>query len=373
MNNDRSHSENHLTAKQMQDYFSDNLSDIEMHRIEKHLLECDFCAEAMEGLESMVGKVPFDHDVSKLKKQIEIRTQVAKKEPVFIYKRVLRIAAMVAVLVVASVLITNYFKSNLEQKEFSEKKKTELLKKKKSGEKGEEKQVELNSDSTIKPIEEKSSQGGQESTKPESVKEEAKVEEKIDLVDDDKQARPIEVIAEDDMLVMDEEVVLDEEIVSTEDEVAVEDEINVESMEVQEEMVMGMTSKDEAIPSSAKERSMYTAAGVEATSVQKKSESKKEIVKPQPANEDTYQQYLKDSLNYPEEAFEAKIKGSVTLQFTVGVDGDINQIKVIKGLGYGCDEEAIRLITEGPKWVPGSEDGVPVEMEADVNVKFKPL
>jgi hypothetical protein len=44
---------------------------------------------------------------------------------------------------------------------------------------------------------------------------------------------------------------------------------------------------------------------------------------------------------------------------------------VIKGLGYGCDEEAIRLLKEGPEWIPGSEDGLPTEKEAELKVKFK--
>ena len=175
------------------------------------------------------------------------------------------------------------------------------------------------------------------------------------------------------MIVMDEVIVSEEEIVSAETEVAEDDLARVESMEDQEEMVMGMEANEKSMPASTRERSMYTAAGAEA-SVQKKSKSKEEFIKPQPTNGgDTYQQYLKDSLRYPETALEAKIKGFVMLQFIVGSTGEISQIKVIKSLGYGCDEEAIRLLRDGPEWIPGSENGLPTDMEAELKVRFKSL
>jgi len=371
VNNEGKHSENHLTARQMQDYLSGNLSDAEMHRIEKHMLGCDFCAEAMEGLETMEDPTTFEQDVLKLKIRIDKKALLTmnEKKPLLLYKRVLRIAAMLAVLIVASVLVTNYFKSSIEQKEFSEKKKTQLPKKKKAAEKGEEKQAELSADSTIKPTKEKSPKGEQKSTKPEPLKEESNVEEKINLVDNNKQARSIEPVAEEETSVMDEEIFLDEDIVSAEAEVTERDLAEIESMEVEEDMVMGMEADDEAMPASTRERSMYTVAGAEAKSAQKKSD--KAIIKPQPVNETSYQQYLKDSLRYPVAALDAKIKGTVTLQFTVGFNGEISQIKVIKSLGYGCDKEAIRLLKEGPAWIPGTKDGQPSEMEAKIKVKFK--
>ena len=358
----------------MQDYLSGKLSDAEMHIIEKHMLDCDFCAEAMEGLEAMGNSTDFKQDVLKLKIAIGKRTLTTPKErkPLLLYKKVLRIAAMLAVLIVASVLVTNYFKSNVEQKEYSERKKTEAPKEKKADQKGEEKQSELISDSTLKPPVEKSPKGDQEISKPEPVKEESKIEEKINLVDNDKQAKSVEPAVEDEMIVMDEVIVSEEEIVSAETEVVEEDLISAESMEAEEVMVMGMEANEKSMPASTRERSMYTAAGAEA-SVQKKSKSKEEFIKPQPTNGDTYQQYLKDSLRYPETALEAKIKGFVMLQFIVGSTGEISQIKVIKSLGYGCDEEAIRLLRDGPEWIPGSENGLPTDMEAELKVRFKSL
>jgi TonB family protein len=85
-----------------------------------------------------------------------------------------------------------------------------------------------------------------------------------------------------------------------------------------------------------------------------------------------YDNYLKNSLHYPQQALDNQIKGRVTVQFTVRTDGSLHEFSVLKGLGFGCDEEAIRLVKEGPKWSPTTEDAVPVESEVRIRVKFAP-
>jgi len=85
-----------------------------------------------------------------------------------------------------------------------------------------------------------------------------------------------------------------------------------------------------------------------------------------------YNKYLEASLRYPKEALEKKIKGKVTVQFTVTTQGELTDFNVVKGLGYGCDEEVIRLVKEGPAWIPTTEDDVAVESEVKVRMKFDP-
>lgn len=85
-----------------------------------------------------------------------------------------------------------------------------------------------------------------------------------------------------------------------------------------------------------------------------------------------YNKYLNDNLRYPEQALENKIKGKVTVQFTITTGGNLTEFNVLKGLGHGCDEEVIRLVKEGPKWNPSTEDDVPVESEVKVKMKFDP-
>ncbi len=85
-----------------------------------------------------------------------------------------------------------------------------------------------------------------------------------------------------------------------------------------------------------------------------------------------FNKYLESKVRYPEEALKNNIKGKVKVEFAVLVDGTLDQYKVVKSLGYGCDEEVIRLIKEGPKWTPTTENGRPVESTVLVGLKFDP-
>jgi TonB family protein len=67
-----------------------------------------------------------------------------------------------------------------------------------------------------------------------------------------------------------------------------------------------------------------------------------------------YRRYVKRNLMMPEAAIKAGIKGEVILSFSVASNGKPRDIQVSRSLGYGCDQEAIRLLTEGPEWEPTS-------------------
>lgn len=87
-----------------------------------------------------------------------------------------------------------------------------------------------------------------------------------------------------------------------------------------------------------------------------------------------YNKYLSENLRYPEEAKAENIKGRVTVEFTIEADGSLTNFEIIKGLGYGCDEEAIRLIKEGPKWLAKTEgtDGKKVSSKVRLRIRFRP-
>jgi len=84
-----------------------------------------------------------------------------------------------------------------------------------------------------------------------------------------------------------------------------------------------------------------------------------------------YKQYLETSMRYPEEALQNEIEGKVTIQFTVEPTGQLTDFKVLKGLGYGCDEEVIRLIKRGPKWIPTKKDDEAVKDRVKVRLRFR--
>lgn len=81
--------------------------------------------------------------------------------------------------------------------------------------------------------------------------------------------------------------------------------------------------------------------------------------------------YIKSNLKYPKAARAAKIEGKVHVVFLVTKTGDITFVQVAKGIGYGADEEAIRIITSGPKWKPGKQSGRPINVAYSVPIHFK--
>ena len=74
------------------------------------------------------------------------------------------------------------------------------------------------------------------------------------------------------------------------------------------------------------------------------------------------QYYLASHINYPAAAREANIQGRVGITFVVNEDGTITDAKVARGIGGGCDEEALRVIRAMPKWKPGKQNGVALKV-----------
>jgi protein TonB len=97
------------------------------------------------------------------------------------------------------------------------------------------------------------------------------------------------------------------------------------------------------------------------------------VVEEQPAypgGEEGRMRYLQESIKYPEEAKELGIQGRVFVTFVVEVDGSITDVRVLRGIGGGCDEEAVRVVKAMPKWVPGKQRGVPVRVQFNLPIKF---
>ena len=80
--------------------------------------------------------------------------------------------------------------------------------------------------------------------------------------------------------------------------------------------------------------------------------------------------HLSNNLVYPPIAKEKGISGRVILQFYVEKDGSIANVKVVRGIGGGCDEEAQRVIENMPKWNPGLQKGRPVRVTYTIPIAF---
>ena len=82
-------------------------------------------------------------------------------------------------------------------------------------------------------------------------------------------------------------------------------------------------------------------------------------------------EYLSKNIRYPQKAKDDGIEGRVVVQFVVRADGSITDAKVIRGIGGGCDEEALRVIRAMPKWTPGMQNGKRVAVLFNLPVMFK--
>jgi protein TonB len=89
-----------------------------------------------------------------------------------------------------------------------------------------------------------------------------------------------------------------------------------------------------------------------------------------PGGRGALMKYLATNIKYPPYAKEAGIQGRVFINFVVETDGSITAVKVLRGIGGGCDEEAIRVVKSMPKWKPGMQRGKPVRVSFNLPVKF---
>ena len=85
---------------------------------------------------------------------------------------------------------------------------------------------------------------------------------------------------------------------------------------------------------------------------------------------DDYLEYLQKNLKKPKQAVDNQIIGNVTIEFNVNKESKLSDFKIIKSLGYGCDEEAIRVIKEGPAWMSKIIRGEPRRQRVRQEVYF---
>ncbi len=90
-----------------------------------------------------------------------------------------------------------------------------------------------------------------------------------------------------------------------------------------------------------------------------------------PGGREAFFQYLAQNMQYPELARRKGVQGRVFVQFVVEKDGAISNAKVVKGIGAGCDEEALRVIASSPKWIPGRHRGKVIRQNMVQSIVFK--
>ncbi len=337
----------HLSKQELLEYHNGVLGNDEMYRLELHLNECELCSDALDGIALHKSpEVVFDT----LNKEI-----LPKKEKAFTLNY-MAIAASISLIALFSLSYWLFTKSTSEQnialntpeqkQDVSEEVVSEADKVTALSEKSEEQIIDPVVDEsaivdsptpTIASVE-------KESPKPEF---------------DDKQKpiianRAVQGAGKDV-----EEIDADMELAQEDESETIVEEI----AEVTSDGQDNLGAVTQAAPSAAR--------AAKKTSLQP-SPTLKDQKEPTPiGGMNALKNHISSNLTYPKQAIDNKIKGTVVLEVTVFKNGAIKNIVVVKDVGYGCDAEATRLITVGPKWTPKVENGVAVEAKRQVKVKFK--
>lgn len=89
-----------------------------------------------------------------------------------------------------------------------------------------------------------------------------------------------------------------------------------------------------------------------------------------PGGDEARIRFLTENIKYPQIARESSISGTVYVTFVVEKNGNVTDVRVLRGIGGGCDEEAVRVIKAMPNWSPGKQRGKPVRVQFNMPIKF---
>ena len=90
-----------------------------------------------------------------------------------------------------------------------------------------------------------------------------------------------------------------------------------------------------------------------------------------PGGSEAMNKFLSDNLHYPSQAEKDSVSGTVYLRFVVETSGRVSNIKVLRGIGGGCDEEAVRVVKLMPDWIPGRQNGKKVDVQFTLPIRFR--
>jgi protein TonB len=313
----------------------------------EHVLSCPFCSDALEGFQSLKTKRSFSENMATIDGSFD--TIMAKSQHKKDKKRTIWLSVSMAasiLLVVGLFFLISTPKSKLQVAENIPKKDSINAIPAEQLAKVEEKKVEKEKQSNSHPKSDQSKQ----------------VQNTIRFT-------PPELASEDAKDTINESVMADK-LMEEPSPVAIASEAQQSTGKTgaPANNIELKKSKEEFADKVAPEKSEYKSYA-RALSAKKVSNNKEEAepltfveqMPEYPGGQMAMNTFLKQNLQYPKLASEMGISGKVYVQFTVDEQGNIGNIKILRGLGAGCDEEAIRVIKLMPKWLPGKQNGTSVK------------
>ena len=384
------HIDGHLSAKQMQDYLAGKLSGLESNKIERHLLACSFCAEAMDGLENSGNHESFLHDVDELKQKI--KASVGEKKVISLWNTPAKIAAAILVIAISTLVII------LNLNPLQESQPTEKAlglaepEEEVSPEAEVAEELQVIAENKDKQPKLKAEKPKQMTTQPNLAEQKnattqtALADEEVTDIETDEAIAgegfaAIEELAEKEValdLAMEDIESLSSDTLNPTDIIAAEplrkEVITAPAPLALNALAVEKIDKAEADVEVLEEsRAKTSRRSAKKNQVAAAFEAEEELtIDPTPeTGYDDYAKYLRENLRYPLEAKRNNVTGIVVVTLTVQENGSLADFEIKQGLGFGCDEEAIRLIKEGPTWVSGTVNNINTPQSVEVEVRFE--
>lgn len=137
-----------------------------------------------------------------------------------------------------------------------------------------------------------------------------------------------------------------------EDDEEIEEELEIEDLEVDEDTEIEII---EEVEEEVEEEEIFTIV---------------EEMPGFPGGEKALFEYLAKNTDYPAMAADAGIQGVVYVTFVVDTDGKVKDARVLRGIGGGCDKEALRVVNSMPSWAPGRQRGKNVKVQYNLPIRF---
>jgi TonB family protein len=376
-----------LSAEAINKYVNGLLSGSDNELVKKHINECAFCADAVEGYKNIKLKEPIVKTVQQINREIEKKYETVRPGTLFINRKILAyssLAATVLILLGLFLLINN---NKLRQNKIVSE---NLLTKEKAGpvtsfdsmHKGEQAAkttMPKEHAAPAKHLHTAVTEGGGEQpaalagTRQKSEQPAAETLEKYELSDAETQ--------DSDELPAIENQAIEERILIAESEVT--------SDATGADITAGFgAAKSPTAPSIRSSETTKTVRYETATiRGAKKSAAKEyyqmeetlpvstEIIDAPPMFDndgiEKFKEYVQKNIKYPAKAKNSDIEGEVLVSFIVDSTGRVTDPKIISGIDSLLNREALRVVSSSPLWVPGIKNGQPVKTTYTIPVKFK--
>ncbi len=350
-------------------YLENKLSNEDKIAFEENMAQDEFVSEAIEGLKNLSVE-EYKERVTEINRQVTIISKSRKPTAISFKPYHYAVAASLIILIAAAWLFTNNMNKTTKQVADNvvignneEDKKQELI------------PVETNTDSTIEYIENKSSNAI--AIEDNTFEHEAEIAERTNLNDDDLQITSRKEAPPAPPEVVDFETDEFSNVEFNNNRADADDATHYEEKVSASSTAQPSTVKKE---SSKKEKAFSEGVVIEPVETKPEAvfENEREVsfktveeIPEFPGGEKKLNEFLASNIHYPEVAKEMNIQGIVYVKFTVNEDGSVSNAEITKGVGFGCDEEVLRIISIMPEWKPAMQNNKPVSVYYTLPVSFK--